>query len=211
MKLYGIAGSPRTWQAQAVAAQIGIPLAVEPLDVMAGALQSPAYRAMNPTGRTPTLVDGDLVLRETEAICQYLCSKAPNTLWPEEARVRAEVTQWVSWQLQHWGKEACTPLVFERVVKPMFNLGAPDEAVMAKATASFHQEAAVLEAHLSTRQTMAGAQLTLPDFSVAMPILLGAAADLPHGDYPHVRGWFARMMALPAWRDTAPKPMERAA
>lgn len=200
MTLHGIAGSPRTWQAQAVAAQLGVPLAFAPLDVMAGALQSSAYRALNPSGRTPTLVDGDVVLWETEAICQYLCGKAPSTLWPDDARLRAEITQWVSWQLQHFGKEACTPLVFERVVKPMFNLGAADAAVMARATASFHKEARVLEAHLATRSYMVGGQLTLADFSVAMPLLLAGPAELPVGDYPQMRGFLARMAALPAFR-----------
>src|SRR5437879_10284276 len=64
----------------------------------------------SPTGRTPTLVDGDFVLWESNAIMQYVASHAPNTLWPDDARARADIVRWQSWQLAHWSGEACQPL-----------------------------------------------------------------------------------------------------
>ena len=44
-------------------------------------------------GRTPTLVDGDFKLGESVAIMQYIASQKPNTLWPENARTRAETIE----------------------------------------------------------------------------------------------------------------------
>ena len=82
MKLYGFAGSPRTWKVRALAAHLGIPLEYENLDAAKGDNRTPKYLALNPTGRTPTLVEGDFVLWESDAIMQYLASKKPNTLWP---------------------------------------------------------------------------------------------------------------------------------
>jgi len=53
MKLYGFAGSPRTWKVRAVAAHLGIPLEYENLDPAKGENRTPKYLALNPAGRTP--------------------------------------------------------------------------------------------------------------------------------------------------------------
>ena len=63
MKLYGFPPSPNTWKVRAVAAHIGLPLALELVDLAKGQQHTPAFRALNPTGRTPVLVDGDFVLQ----------------------------------------------------------------------------------------------------------------------------------------------------
>ena len=54
MKLVGFPPSPRTWAARAVAAQLGVPLELEFVDLTKGQQHSPEYRAINPTGRSPT-------------------------------------------------------------------------------------------------------------------------------------------------------------
>src|SRR5262245_58835610 len=132
MKLYGFPPSPNTWKVRAVAAQLGIPLEFELVDLMQGASHTPAYLALNPTGRTPVLVDGDLKLWESNAIMQYLASQKANSLWPNDARTRADIARWQSWQLAHWGNEACGPLLFENLVKQFLSMGAADAAVVAK-------------------------------------------------------------------------------
>src|SRR5215510_2916338 len=72
MKLYGFPPSPNTWKVRAVAPHIGIPLELALVDLSKGQQRTPEYLALNPTGRTPTLVDGDLVLWESTAIMHYL-------------------------------------------------------------------------------------------------------------------------------------------
>jgi glutathione S-transferase len=139
MKLYGFPPSPNTWKVRAVAAHLRIPLEVEFVDLTKGGSHMPDYLALNPTGRAPTLVDGDFTLWESTAIMQYIASKSPNSLWPNDARTRADIMRWQSWDLAHWGKEACDPLVFQRLVKKFLNLGPPDEAVVAQGLACFHK------------------------------------------------------------------------
>jgi glutathione S-transferase len=136
---------------------------------------------------------------------QYLADRKPNALWPNDARARADIMRWQSWQLQHWGKEACDPLLFERIVKRFFNWGPPDPAVEEKATAAFHREAQVLNAHLSKQRYLAGGDVTLADFSVAAPLFHAQEADFPLTPYAHIREWFGRVSALPAWQATAPQ------
>jgi glutathione S-transferase len=211
MKLYGFPPSPNTWKVRAVAAHLGVPIENVLVDLGKGEQRAPDYLALNPTGRTPTLVDGDFVLWESAAIMQYLASQRPNALWPDDVRTRADVMRWQSWHLQHWTATACTPLLFECFVKRFFNMGAPDSAIVGRATEAFRREAAVLDRHLSTRRYLVGAGVTLADFTVVSPLVYAAEGELPVGDYPHVRDWSARLLALPAWRDTAPAPVSAAA
>jgi glutathione S-transferase len=205
MKLIGFPPSPNTWKVRAVAAHLGIPLEFEFVDLTKGASHTPDYLALNPTGRTPTLVDGDLKLWESNAIIQYLASQKPNPLWPDDARSRADIMRWQSWQLAHWGKEACEPLLFQRIVKQILKLGAPDEAVVAQGLECFNRDAAVLDAHLAKQPYLVGKDVTLADFSVAATLFYAERGGMPLGSYPNVKDWFARVSALPCWQETMPQ------
>jgi len=211
MKLYGFPPSPNTWKVRAVAAHLGLPLEFQFIDLTKGQQRTPDYLALNPTGRTPTLVDGDFALWESTAIMQYIADRKPNTLWPNDARARADIMRWQSWQLQHWGKEACEPLIFQRLIKKLFNLGPPDAAVVDKGTECFHREARVLDAHLAKQPYLVGKDLTLADVSVAAWLFYAREAELPVAPYARIQDWFGRVSALPAWRETAPAPAAAAA
>jgi glutathione S-transferase len=206
MKLYGFSASPRTWKVRAVAAQLGIPLEYQPLDAFKGENRTPQYLALNPAGRMPTLVDGDFVLWESDAILQYLASKTPNTLWPDDARTRADIMRWQNWQSAHWGSDACVPLTFQNLVKGIFGLGGPDAAVVAKATEAFNKEAAVLDQHLAKRGWLVGSGPTLADFTVGSYLFYANEAKLPVAAYKNVTRWFERLSTLPCWAETAPPP-----
>ena len=203
MKLYGFPPSPNTWKVRAVAAHLRVPLELEFIDLTKP--RTPDYLAINPTGRTPTLVDGDFTLSESNAIMQYLASRTFNSLWPDDVRTRVDIVRWQSWQLAHWSADACLPLIFQRLVKKFLNLGAPDEAVVAKATECFNREARMLDAHLAKQPYLVGDAVTLADFGVAASLFYAKEGELPLASYPHIQDWFGRVSALPAWRDTAPQ------
>jgi glutathione S-transferase len=205
MKLYGFAPSPNTWQVRALADHIGVPLDFVALDFTKGDTRTPEFLAINPTGRTPALVDGDFKLWETMAIMQYVASKKPNALWPDNARARADILRWQSWNLAHWVRDAWHHVLTERLVKQMFNLGPPDEAVIAKAEEAYGKEAAMLDAHLSRHKNLTGNALTIADFAVVSTLFYAKEAQLSLAPYPHIRGWSERIMALPCWGKTAPQ------
>jgi glutathione S-transferase len=211
MKLYGFPPSPNTWKVRAIAAHLGLPLELEFVDLSKGEQRRPEYLALNPTGRTPTLVDGDFILWESNAILQYLADRTPSSLWPDDARARADITRWQSWQLAHWGSEACQPLIFQRLVKKLLNLGPPDAEAVVKGTEAFNRDAGMLDAHLAKQPYLVGTAVTLADFAVAAPLFYTQQAELPLASYPHLRDWFSRVSALPAWRETAPAPPAAAA
>jgi glutathione S-transferase len=205
MKLYGFPASPNTWKVRALAAYLKMPLDFEFVDLTKGAQYAPAYLALNPAGRTPTLADGDFTLWESNAILQYLASKAATPLYPNDAKSRADIARWQCWDLAHWGAQACGPLTFENLVKKFVNLGAPDATAVAKATEAFNKEAKVLDAHLAKHKYLVGGTLTIADFSAAAPLFHAQGAGMPVGPYANIGAWFGRVSALPCWSETAPQ------
>ena len=205
MKLYGFSASPNTWKVRALAAHLKMPLEFQFVDLIKGEQHAPAYLALSPTGRTPTLVDGDFKLWESNAILQYLASKNATPLYPNDPKSRADIARWQCWDLAHWGAQACQPLTFENLVKKFVNMGPPDAAAVAKATEAFNKEAKMLDAHLAKQKYLVGDALTVADFSVAAPLFHAEGAQMPLGPYSNVRGWFQRVSALPCWGETAPQ------
>lgn len=206
MKLYSFPPSTNARKIHAIAFHLNLPLDVEIVNLPEGDQRKPEFLAINPTGRIPALQDGDFILWESNAIMQYLASQVETSLWPENAKLKTDISRWQCWQLAHWYK-GCFNLTYERVVKPMFNMGEPDPQVIEQALASFHREAAVLNAHLTQHDYLVNDQLTLADFSVAMDLANAEAAQMPLENYPAIGTWLARMEALPAWQQTAPQMM----
>ena len=84
MKLYDFAFSTNCRKVRALAYELGIPLEFVSVDLPKGAQRTPAFLAVNPNGRVPVLVDGDLRLTESQAILAYLGEKT-GRLWPSSA------------------------------------------------------------------------------------------------------------------------------
>lgn len=84
---------------QAVLEEIGAPYELVLLDLEAGEHKQAAYRRLNPSGRIPTLIDGDFVIFETAAICQYLCDQHPDAAMapPLRTRERGRFYQWLAY------------------------------------------------------------------------------------------------------------------
>src|SRR5688572_19644964 len=103
MKLYDFAFSPNCRKVRAVAYELGIALEPVHVDLVRGAQRQPDFLALNPNGRVPVLVDGDLVLWESTAIMRYLSASRGGALVPTSPRAQAEVDRWLAWQLAHLG------------------------------------------------------------------------------------------------------------
>jgi glutathione S-transferase len=198
MKLYDFAFSPNCRKVRALAYELGISLEFVPVDLPKGAQRAPAFLAINPNGRVPVLVDGDLVLWESNAILRYLAGKAGSALVPSDVRAQAEVDRWLSWQLSHLGP-AMSTVAFERIVKKVTGQGIPDENAIAAATAEFEKLAAILDSALAGREYLAGA-LSIADFALAAHLSLAPTAGLDLGPYRHVNTWLSRVLARASMR-----------
>ena len=79
--------------------EIGAPYRLEYVDRSENAQKSDAYVALNPNGRIPVLVDGDLILYEAAAICLHLADRHPDAELapPVGSEARAHLYKWLMW------------------------------------------------------------------------------------------------------------------
>src|ERR1700693_3105337 len=75
--------------------EVGHPYRTEVIDY--GAIKSPAYRAVNPMGKVPTLCHGTSVVTECAAICAYLADAFPDAglAPPPGDRLRGPYYRWL--------------------------------------------------------------------------------------------------------------------
>lgn len=199
MRLYVHRLSPNGLKAIITAEHCGSQVELVDIDLGGGEQHGPAYRAINPNGRVPTLVDGSFVLWESNAIMQYLAEKAgERSIWPEDIRARADIARWQFWDVAHLGA-AAKPFQWEYLIKAMLGLGEPDEAAVAAADAPFRACADILEATLASQPYLAGERLTLADISIGATLIYAEAASMPLADYPALQTWRQKVSAIPAW------------
>lgn len=94
MKLYSFWRSSASYRVRIALNLKGLQVEYVPVHLVrdGGEQNAPAYRALNPQGRVPLLVDGDFRLGQSMAILDYLESRQPRpALVPADARERARV------------------------------------------------------------------------------------------------------------------------
>jgi glutathione S-transferase len=191
----------------AVARHLKSPLEFIPVALEKGEHRTPEFRKMNPNAKVPVLMDGDLVLWESNAIMCHLAEKAGSELWPRDER-RIEVMRWLMWDATEFAPPTGT-FYFEHIVKPRFLGREADPAEIARVTPDFERYAGVLEGHLTGREYLVGDALTVADFAVAITLPYAEKTRLPLEGFPAIRRWHDRLNQLPAWRE--PWPEQRAA
>ena len=195
-------------KACAVAKYLRSPVEFVRVDLARGEQRAPAYLALNPNGKVPTLVDGARVLWESAAIMCHLAARSDSDLWPQDDR-QTDVVRWLSWDLAQFYRAGGT-LYFEHLIKPRFGLGDPDPAAIKPALRDWRRLAATLDTHLHDRRWLVGDSLTIADFAVAGFLPDAEAAHLPLDEFPAIRRWHERLNELEAWREPFPALTEAA-
>ena len=154
-----------------------------------------AYLRLNPNGKVPTLVDGDLAVWESNTILRYLCNRyGGEALYPADAATRSLIERWMDWQLAAlYGPYLA---LFKEARKP----AADRSASFATDAADLRAQLEILERGAVLRPWVVGTELSLADISLG-PIVhrcLDFPVDLP-GLAP-VRAWRERFAARPAFR-----------
>ncbi len=182
---------------------IGAPFEKVHVDYFQGQQKSPEYTAINPNASIPAMVDGDLVLWESNAILQYAADKVGNaTAYPTDLKTRADINRWLLWESSSWFP-SCYVFLVENCVKPLLG-GAPDPAVLDAQAAQFHKLAGILDARLAQHTWVAGgSQPTIADIALAAPMHLHGWQQLPLDPHPNLRRWLLeRVENLPCWDRT---------
>lgn len=203
MRLYYHPMSSNARRAMLAALHLGLKLDLIETNLMS-ADDRRRLAELNPNGMVPVLEDDGFVLWESCAIMQYLADCTPGqSLYPQDATVRADVNRWMFWAAQHFGP-AIGALVWENVWKEVVTGAATDPAEIARALPDLEKFAGVLDGHLARRSWVVGEQVTLADYALAAPLMYRERARLPMDAYPHLLAWFGRVQQLEAWQHTNP-------
>ena len=201
MKLYGF-GPTRSLRALWGLKELGLEFEFIPVNLQAGENRRPEFLALNPAGKVPVLVDGDLVLTESAAIVLYLAEKYPEKkLMPIQLEQRAQVYRWVLFAVT----ELEQPLW--RMAKHTF-LYPEDKRLpqdIALAREDFTAMAAVLERHMAGRQFIVGDRMTAADCVTAYLMDWANERQLLDG-FPNLKAYLQRTYA----RATAPQRIAEA-
>ena len=97
MKLYDMELSGNAYKVRLFADLVGIELERVPVDLAAGEHQQSPFIDLNPWAQVPVLEDGDVLLRDSQAILVYLARRyGGHQWWPDSAAHQGEVMQWLS-------------------------------------------------------------------------------------------------------------------
>jgi len=187
----------------AVAKYLNAPVEFVPVDLRTGEQRKPPFLAINPNGKVPVLEDGDKTIWESNAIMGYLAHAAGSDLWPRDGR-QIEVLRWLNWDASHFSRHAGM-LYFEYIIKPIFNIGPPNESAVKDAIANVLQYGHILNEHLRGRAYLLGDVLTIADFAVAVTLPYAEKAHIPIKEFPEVLRWHGRLNELAAWREPFPR------
>jgi glutathione S-transferase len=164
--------------------------------------QSPEFLRRNPAGMIPVLKHGNLMMSESQAICEYLEETNPTPpLLPRDPEGRYEVRRLVSWFDGKFNEEVTTKLLGERVFRKIKGNGYPDSAnVKAGAKAiKFHLD--YMAWLLDKRRWLAGNEMTLSDFAAAAHLsCLDYISDVDWNRSEVVKDWYAKIKSRPAFR-----------
>jgi GST-like protein len=192
MNLYFHA-TPNSMKVAVLLHELGLPFDVTPIDISKGAQHTPDFRAVNPNGKVPALVDGDVTVFDSHAILLYLAEKHGKFI-PVDAVGKASMLSWlqlVATGLSPYSGQAIHFLHY-----------APEDLPYAKTRYldEVRRTYKVLDERLTASEWLAGA-----DYSIADMALWGWAASAGFmfgetglSEFPAVARFMERMAGRPA-------------
>lgn len=191
LQLLGRANSGSTQKVVFLLEELGLPYERQDYGRQFGNTENPEYLALNPTGKVPTLRDGELALWESHTILRHLARKVNSPLYPQESVRRSQVERWLDWALAFAGPAQVAGFV---------ETTQPQAQREPQAARSIGEVLAVLDAQLAAGPWVAGVEFGLADIALG-PIVRRSLAyplDLPAA--PQVARWLQRLEARSAFR-----------
>jgi GST-like protein len=177
--------------------EAGVPYRVVPVNLAAGEQFTPQFLAISPNNRMPAILDHTptdggkpISVFESGAILVYLAEKTEQFI-PQEARGRAEVLEWLFWQVGGLGPMAGQNHHFSR--------HAPEKIPYAleRYVKETNRLYGVLDRRLADREFVAGAY-SIADMAAYPWVVPHAAQGQNLDDFPNLNRWFCAIACRPA-------------
>lgn len=165
-----------------------------------GVNDTPAYLAMNPNGRIPTIKDGELIVWESNACVRYLYAKYDPQQTPERM---AAADKWMDWTAVN----LTVPMrdIFWLLVRTPPQKR--DPAVLEAARAASIKQLQIADAALARQPYLSGDAFSLGDIPLGCHIYRWFELPIERPSMPHLEAWYARLKDRPAYRQQVMLPM----
>lgn len=174
------------------------------VDFFNGAARTDAYRALNPMGEAPLLVDDDMRLSQSGVIQQYISDKTGKFAGNDADKY--EVLRWVLFDNHKLSSMA-------GVTRFLMNF-LPEEKrpqdVIAFNQGRLKAAYAVLNTHLAGRDWIVGNDITNADLSCCGYLYYPEPFGFDRADWPNIDAWLTRLSETPGWKhpyDLMPKAL----
>ncbi len=175
-------------------AELGVPHDRVKVDITTGEQRRPAFLALNPNGKVPTLTVDGAPMFEALAIEVWLGEQygVEKGLWPAaDTPERLQAMSWSAWSYVTYGAQ----LVRLQTARDM---GTPDDAHGTAAHKALNELLALLDARLAQQPWMLGDTYSLVDLIVGSVIGYSAYIGAPVPQHTNVRNWLGKVQARPA-------------
>jgi glutathione S-transferase len=164
-----------------------------------GGNKTPEFLQLNPNGAVPTLVDGPVVLWESNSILRYLANRyGPTALYPTDPLSRAHCEKWMDWQLGTLNR-VMGPLYITLVRTPPAER---DPVQIARDSERAAELFATLEPVLAHSDYVAGDELSLADISLGMFAHRWLSLEIERPKpTPRLRSWLDRLATRRGFHD----------
>ncbi len=165
------------------------------VDFFNGATRTPEFRAINPMGEVPVLVDGETVLMQSGVILDYISSKT-GKLGGRLAAERREVLRWMFWDNHKLSGV---------VGMTRFLMNFVPEDKRPPGVIPFHQGRlksayTILNTHLADHTWLVGNAMTIADLSCCGYLYYPEPFGFDRADWPHIDRWLDTIAATPGWK-----------
>jgi glutathione S-transferase len=188
------------WAAQ----ELGLTLQRTDAGGQFGIVKEPDYQRKNPNALVPLLEDGEALVWESNVIVRYLCAKySQGDFYPTALPQRFAAEQWMDWQQTTFNPAGRAAFIqWIRTPAEQRNAG-----LIAQSVAATEPLLALLDTHLARQPFMAGDRMTMADLPIACEMHRWWGLPLEFPARPHLRRWYAGMLALPAARGALDVPL----
>ncbi len=199
MKLYNFDSSPNPLKVRLALAELGLPYEKSTVNLFQGEQRLESFLRVNPFGQVPVLQDGNLTLRESNAILAYLGREYGKALWPKNQDALA--LQWLffeSCDLSYF----CGRIWWADVVTPVLGRPEPNPDRTAAALEALKDTLDGLEKVFAKQPFILGSDFSLVDCSigVALNMLRGTRAD-QRTTWPNLVEYRERIHTRKSWAE----------
>jgi len=190
-KLYDLELSGNCFKVRLLCALIGVPLEIVPVDFLAGAHKKPPLIDLNPFGEVPVFTDGDVVLRDSQAILIYVARKWGGDRWlPNDPAGLAEVSKWLMTAENEIARGPNDARLHDK-------FGYDLDVALARKKAQRILE--LMDAHLSRHSWLALDRPTIADIACMPYVALGHEGGVPLDNFSAIKAWVSRVKNLPGF------------